>query len=76
MPPNQSSPVPSLGARLAKAAVPVTRSGSSAAQARACGPPPERPTTAKVSTPNASATAAESWAASATVRPGARSESP
>ena len=42
-----------------------TRSGSSAAQASACGPPPEWPMTANRSMPSASATAATSAAADA-----------
>ena len=51
MPSNQSSPSASGGARVTRAAARVTRSGSSAAQASACGAPPERPTTAKRSSP-------------------------
>ncbi|GAB3847625.1 hypothetical protein GCM10027610_067870 [Dactylosporangium cerinum] len=54
----------------------VTRSGSRAAQARACGPPPEWPMTANRSTPSASATAAASLAAEATVRSGLGVEPP
>jgi hypothetical protein len=45
MPSNQSRPCASGGARLTSAQARVTRSGSSAAQARACGPPPDRPST-------------------------------
>ncbi len=47
----------------------TTRSGSRAAQASACGPPPEAPMTAKRSMPRASTTCATSSAADATVRP-------
>ena len=56
MPSNHRALTP-RGARLTRAAARVTRSGSRAAQASACGPPPERPSTANCSSPNSSATA-------------------
>ena len=48
----------------------VTRSGRSAAQARACGPPPEMPQIPSRSMPNAAAMARTSSAQSATLLPG------
>lgn len=76
MPANHSSPSASLGASPTSAAARVTRSGSSAAQARACGAPPERPATANRSSPRASATTETSSTTSATRRPALRSEPP
>src|SRR6266480_7480899 len=46
------------------------RPGSRAAQARACGPPPDQPTVTNSAMPRASRTAARSAAAAATRRPG------
>ena len=71
-----SKPGVSKGARPAIDAVARTRSPSSAAQASACGPPPEGPITAKRSRPKASATASASVGAEAIVRPGCRVEPP
>jgi hypothetical protein len=57
MPANQSSPAASYGAIPDILTTLRTRWGSRAAQARACGPPPEWPMTANRSMPRASATA-------------------
>ncbi len=76
IPSNQSRPAASGGARLTSAAVRVIRSGISAAQARACGAPPERPTTANRSRPNESAMARTSSTTSLIRRPSCRSLSP
>jgi len=70
MPSNQSSPSAPNGARPDPSATASTRPGSSAAQASACGPPPEWPMTANSPTPSASATLAASAAADAMSRPG------
>ena len=69
MPSNQSN-ASVYGAGEASVTTPVTRSGTSAAQARACGPPPDVPMTANRSMPSASATATTSAAADVTERPG------
>jgi hypothetical protein len=53
-PANQSSPSASNGAGPDTLTAAMTRSGNSAAQASACGPPPEWPTTAKRPMPSAS----------------------
>ena len=66
----------SIGAKLTRAAARVTRPGSRAAQARACGPPPVRPSTANLSSPSQFAIALTSGATSATVRASSRSERP
>ena len=76
MPANQSSPSAANGARPAMHTTPSTRSGSTAAQASACGPPPEAPKTANVSTPSASATLEVSAAIEATSRSGSRVDPP
>src|SRR5437763_4031449 len=52
------------------------RPGSRAAQARACGPPPDQPTVTNSAMPRASRTAARSAAAAATRRPGSGVEPP
>ena len=70
MPANQSSSGAWNGASPATLTTPETRSGSSAAQARACAPPLEWPITANRAMPRASAMAATSPAAAATSRPG------
>ncbi len=70
MPSNQSSPSASIGASEASEAAAVTRSGSSAAQASTCGPPPEMPHMASRSMPSPAQMARTSAAQSATVRPG------
>ena len=75
MPSNQSG-LPVYGARPARHTTPVTRSGISAAQASAGGPPPDAPMTAKRSSPSASAICATSPAAEATSRPGCGVEPP
>ena len=75
MPSNQSN-ASVRGAMPASVTTPVTRSGSSAAPASACGPPPEAPIAANRPTPNASATAATSAAADATSRPGRGDDPP
>src|SRR5215813_9291960 len=69
MPANQSSPSAPNWASPAMLTTPRTRSGSSAPQARACGPPPEWPMTANRSMPSASATLATYVASDATSRP-------
>lgn len=76
IPSNQSRPSAPQGASPTSAAVRVTRSGISAAQASACDAPPERPTTANLSSPMWSAMARTSSTTSATRRPGSRSEPP
>ena len=76
MPANQSRPSARNGASPAMLTAPVTRPGSKAAQARACGPPPECPITANCPMPSASAMAAVSAAAEATSRPGFGDEPP
>jgi hypothetical protein len=76
MPANQFSPAASNGATPATDATATTRSRSSTAVASACGPPPEIPQVAKRSMPSASAIAATSPAALATVRPGWGDEAP
>jgi hypothetical protein len=75
MPPNQSNASVN-GAMPAIVTTPATRSGRSAAPARAWGPPPEAPIAANRSTPNASAIAATSAAAVATSRPGRGDDPP
>ena len=75
-PANQSSPSASNGAGADTLTAAMTRPGSSAAQASACGPPPEWPSTANRPRPRASATAATSAAAEATARPSSGSEPP
>ena len=75
MPSNQSN-ASVYGARPASVTTPVTRPGSRAPHASACGPPPEAPIDANRPTPNASATAATSAAADATSRPGFGLEPP
>ena len=70
MPANQSRPSAPNGAGPDMQTVARTRPGKTAAQARACGPPPESPMTANRSMPSASATLATSAAADATSRPG------
>ncbi len=60
IPANQSRPSASLGASPTNTDVRVTRPPSSAAQARACGPPPDRPTTANRSIARLSAIVATS----------------
>ena len=74
--PSYQPSAPVGGAIPATQTTAVTRSGSRAAQASACGPPPETPSVAKRPTPAASATAATSAAACATVRPGSASVPP
>ena len=54
----------------------TTRSGSRAATANACGPPPEAPVTEKDSMSSASAIAPTSATQSTTARPGCRAELP
>ena len=68
-PANQSSPPESSGAGADTLTAAMTRSGSSAAMASACGPPPEWPSTVNRPMPSASAIAATSAAADAIVRP-------
>ncbi|MDF2576508.1 MAG: hypothetical protein K0S05_3420 [Agromyces sp.] len=75
MPANQSNSSV-YGAIPAIETTAVTRSGSSAAPANACGAPPDAPMAANRSTPNASATAATSAADDATSRPGRGEEPP
>ncbi len=75
-PANQSSPSASNGAGADTLTAAMTRSGSSAVQASACGPPPEWPSTANRPMPSASAIAATSAAADATVRPSRGPEPP
>src|SRR5690242_1272429 len=70
MPASQSRPSALRGARPEPLTTARTRPGSSAAQASACGPPPEWPMTANRSIPSASAIPATSAAAEATSRPG------
>ena len=65
-----------MGAGEASEATAVTRSGSSAAQARTCGPPPEMPHMASRSMPSSAQMARTSAAQSATLRPGCGSEPP
>ena len=76
IPASQSSPSASYGAIETSARQRSTRSPSRAAQARACGPPPEPPVTANRSTPRAAAIASMSGTMSATARPGRRVDSP
>jgi hypothetical protein len=75
-PANQSSPSASDGAGPDTLTAAMTRAGSSAAQASACGPPPDAPITANRSTPSASAMCSTSVAAEATSRPGRGLEPP
>ena len=70
MPANQSRPAAPNGASPDTLTTATTRSGSSAPQASACGPPPEWPMTAKEPRSSASATAAAYPAAEAMSRPG------
>ncbi len=74
MPAIQSSPSASCGATPAMTSAARTRSGSSAAHASACGPPPDQPATRQSSTARVSRTAAVSVATDATVRPCRRLE--
>lgn len=76
IPSNQSRPAAPQGARVTRAAVRVTRSGSSAVQASAGGAAPERPTTANRSSPGESAIARTSSTPSLTRRPPCRSLPP
>ena len=76
IPANQSSPVAPYGAGPEALTAASTRSGSRAAQASACGPPPEWPMTANRSIPSASTTAATSAAAEPTGRSGRGVEPP
>lgn len=77
IPSNQSSmSSASGGARLTSTAALLTRSDSFAAQASACGPPPDRPTTEKSFNFRKSAMSSTSAAASTTCRPGTRVEPP
>ena len=64
------------GATPANVATAATRTGSRAAQASACGPPPEAPNVANRAIPSASAAAATSAATDATSRPGLGLEPP
>ena len=75
IPAYQSSPSACRGASPTSTAARFTRSGIIAAQANACGPPPERPTIENCLIPMASAIACTSAAACATLRNGSRSES-
>ncbi len=75
IPSSQSRSSASYGATLAIVATPATRSGSSAAHASACGPPPDQPMTNSRSSPISAASARMSGATSATDRPGRRVES-
>ena len=70
MPASQSRPAAPYGATPASDAAARQRSGSSAAQASACGPPPDQPAVRNGPASRWSSTAAVSAAASATVRPG------
>lgn len=76
MPSRKSSPSASNGATPASVAAAATRPGRSAAAASAWGPPPDHPIVRHRSTARASSTASMSGAASATVRPGLRSDRP
>ena len=76
IPANQSRPSAAHGARLTSTPALVTRPGSRAAQASACGPPPDRPITANRSRPSSSAIACTSGTTSATSRATSRSDQP
>jgi hypothetical protein len=76
IPANQSRPSAAHGARLTRTPARVTRCGRRAAQASACGPPPDRPITANLSRPSALAIASTSGTTSATVRATSRSDQP
>ena len=76
IPASQSSPSAGYGAIDTSARQRRTRSPRSAAQASACGPPPEPPVTAKRPTPSCSAMATMSGPMSATLRPASRVDSP
>ena len=76
IPANQSRPSAAHGASDTSTPARVTRSGSRAAQASACGPPPERPRTANRSSSSSSAIATTSGTTSATRRESSRSEPP
>jgi len=76
MPANQSRPSAPNGAGPDMQTVARTRPGKTAAQARACGPPPDEPEVTNCATPRASASAATSAATSATRRPSWRVEPP
>jgi MFS family permease len=69
-PVSQSSPSASYGASDARDAAAVTRSGSRAAQASTCGPPPDEPSIASFSIPSAAQITRTSAAQSAVTRPG------
>jgi hypothetical protein len=69
-PASQSRPSASYGASDARAATAVTRSGSRAAQASTCGPPPDEPSIASFSIPSAAQITRTSAAQSAVTRPG------
>ena len=70
MPASQSRPFAAYGATPAIDAAARQRPGRAAAQASACGPPPDQPAVTKVSAPSSSRTAAVSSATSTTRRPG------
>ena len=74
MPARKSRPSASYGATPHTTSAAANRSGRSAAQASACGPPPEAPPTSAVAIPKASSTATASGTTSATLRPGSRVE--
>ena len=70
IPASQSRPAASRGATPATEAAARHRPGSSAAQASACGPPPDQPMVRNVPAPSWSRISATSPATSATRRPG------
>ena len=70
MPPSQSSPSAVYGATPAMDPAARQRPGRVAAQASACGPPPDQPSVTKVPAPRSSRTAPVSSATSTTRRPG------
>lgn len=76
IPARKSSPSAPNGPTDAKVAMAATRSGASAAHARACGPPPESPDVTRRSTPCATAIARRSATRSATALAGSRVEPP